>query len=134
MRTRDYLWIALGVLAVFLIFLSADPKNDFVNVGAEEVEKMINEIDVFVLQVHEPYQGELPNTDLIIEDWENIENHLDELPSKDSKILVYCRSGRMSSIVSEKLSSLGYENIYNFEGGMKAWETSERRLMFLNRR
>jgi len=128
MKNKLIIFSVLAFLVIVLFFLNSSANVQ--NLNADEVEQLINDENTFILQVHEPYQGEIPNTDLIIEDWENIENYLDLLSDKNSKILVYCRSGRMSSIVAEKLLSLGYENIYNFEEGMKAWETSGRKLIF----
>lgn len=45
---------------------------------------------------------------------------IEELPQKDQLILVYCRSGRRSKEAAEKLSAMGYSNIYEF-GGILDW-------------
>lgn len=94
-----------------------------------EFEQLINSDDVYVLQVHTPYYGEIEGTDLVLEDWENIENYLDELPEKDQPIAVYCRSGRMSGIVAQQLTDLGYTEIYDLDGGMNAWQTSGKEIV-----
>ena len=36
-----------------------------------------------------------------------------EVPDKDTKIIVYCRSGNRSNMAAEELLSLGYKNIYD---------------------
>ncbi len=43
-----------------------------------------------------------------------------ELPDKDRRILVYCRSGRRSKEAAQKLADLGYTNIVEF-GGILDW-------------
>lgn len=45
---------------------------------------------------------------------------LPELPEKDQRILVYCRSGNRSKQASQKLADLGYTNIAEF-GGIIDW-------------
>ncbi len=44
-----------------------------------------------------------------------------EIPEKDTLILVYCRSGRRSKIASEELVNLGYTNVKEF-GGIIDWQ------------
>ena len=44
------------------------------------------------------------------------EGEIKELPDKDAKILVYCRSGNRSVQASEKLVKLGYTNIIEIGG------------------
>ncbi|MEK6912984.1 MAG: rhodanese-like domain-containing protein [Nanoarchaeota archaeon] len=93
----------------------------------DEFEKIIQNEGVFLLNVHTPYQGKIDGTDKIIEDWENVEKYMDKLPSNlSTPVAVYCRSGRMSGVVAEKLKEMGYQKVYDLEGGMNAWEKSGR--------
>ena len=95
-----------------------------------EFEKVIQNESVFLLNVHTPYQGQIDGTDEIIEDWENIEKYMDKLPKDTSiPIAVYCRSGRMSEAVAENLKEMGYQKIYDLDGGMNAWEESGRKII-----
>ena len=45
---------------------------------------------------------------------------------RDNKSPVYmlCRSGKRSLKAAQLLASVGFESIYNVEGGMQAWESS----------
>ena len=99
----------------------------FQNLPPEKVKELLDnkeEMGLFVLNVHTPYEGELEKTDAFIEDWQNIAAHIDQLPSdKNAPILVYCRSGRMSEAAVKQMQDLGYTNIYHLNGGMKAWDS-----------
>ena len=79
-------------------------------------------LGLFVLNVHTPYEGKLEKTDMIIEEWQNISAHADHLPAdKNTPILTYCRTGRMSTSVVQQLQELGYTNLYHAKGGMIAY-------------
>ncbi len=39
----------------------------------------------------------------------------------DAHIMIYCRSGSMSSVSANELVQLGYTNIWNLDGGFNAW-------------
>ena len=55
--------------------------------------------------------------------YNEIESNLDKLPQdKDAKIVLYCRSGRMSEESAQTLTKLGYTNVYSHTGGMIDWE------------
>lgn len=43
-----------------------------------------------------------------------------EVP-KDRPVIVHCQSGGRSAIATSVLKSLGYESVYNLEGGIKGW-------------
>jgi len=57
---------------------------------------------------------------VLIPDYEITERALAELPDKDARILVYCRSGRRSALAAQDLLDLGYTNVYDF-GGIIDW-------------
>lgn len=47
---------------------------------------------------------------------------LDELSDwKDREIIVYCRSGKRSSLAAMMLTQAGFRQVVNLEGGMLAW-------------
>ena len=43
-----------------------------------------------------------------------------ELPDLNQVILVYCRTGNRSKQAAQKLSDMGYTNVYEF-GGIESW-------------
>jgi rhodanese-related sulfurtransferase len=130
--SKILLGIIIGLAIAFLFFKLQGVTGEIVNVDSDTFSEIITNEDVFVLNTHTPYVGEIDGTDLIVEDWENIDSFKDKLPSdKNEKILIYCRSGRMSGIVAEQILELGYKEIYNLEGGMKAWEASGKEILQL---
>lgn len=78
--------------------------------------------NVFVVNVHVPYEGEIEGTDAFIP-FDKVEEHAGELPAdKSAPLYIYCRSGRMSAEATPDLQRLGYTNIVDLKGGMQAWE------------
>ncbi|BCS96787.1 hypothetical protein DSLASN_24190 [Desulfoluna limicola] len=41
---------------------------------------------------------------------------------KEGAILVYCRSGSRSKLASRILAAKGFDEVYNIEGGILAWQ------------
>ncbi|MDP2777869.1 MAG: rhodanese-like domain-containing protein, partial [Anaerolineales bacterium] len=96
----------------------------YTNVNAQELNAMLKKKDFVFVNVHIPFEGNIANTDLSIP-YDQITGpaYLSQLPADiNAKIVLYCRSGRMSEIAAEKLVSLGYTNIWNLTGGMVEWE------------
>lgn len=98
--------------------------GSYQNVTAIELNSMLKSKDFVSINVHIPFAGNITGTDLSIA-YDQIEQNLLQLPlDKSAKIVLYCRSGRMSAIAAEELVSLGYTNVWNLDGGMDAWEQS----------
>lgn len=95
--------------------------GSYTDVSVSELQTMLLNKDFSLVNVHIPFEGNIAQTDLSIP-YDQIADNLGQLPDKQSKIVLYCRSGHMSAIAAETLVGLGYTNIWNLSGGMVAWE------------
>lgn len=92
----------------------------YTDVTVQELRSMLAEKDFALINVHIPFEGDLPDTDLSIP-YNRITEHLDQFPARDAKIVLYCRSGRMSTEAAGVLVRHGYTNLYHLKGGFIAW-------------
>jgi len=96
--------------------------GSYTDISVSELQTMLANKDFTFVNVHIPFEGDIANTDLSIA-YNEIDQNLGQLPEdKNAKIVLYCRSDRMSRIAAETLVGLGYTNIWNLDGGMVAWE------------
>lgn len=64
--------------------------------------------------------GHIPKAILLPYDAITGESAAKAIPSKESAVVVYCRSGRRSAIAAETLKGLGYLKVYDL-GGIISW-------------
>ena len=92
------------------------------NINSEQLWNMLQKKDFVLINVHIPYEGELPQTDLFIP-YTAIDQNIEKLPEdKAARVVLYCRSGRMSAIASETMVNMGYTNVWNLKEGMNEWK------------
>jgi rhodanese-related sulfurtransferase len=99
-------------------------KGQYNDISAAQLNEMLKNKDFVFVNVHIPFEGNIAGTDVSIP-YDTITQHLDQLPTdKNAKIVLYCRSDRMSNIAARALADLGYTNLYNLDGGMVNWEAA----------
>lgn len=81
-----------------------------------------------IINVHIPYAGEVENTDANIA-YNDLDALTSAIPSKDTPVILYCRSGNMSEQASRALVEQGYTQVWDVPGGMAAWQSSGRDLI-----
>ncbi len=134
MFTKTRMWLAL--LGVSLFLLAACHAEEQVGIQAEmngtpyrvvsvqELQSMLETKDFTMINVHAPWEGDIPQTDLRLA-YDQIEGNLGQLPAKkDAKIVVYCLTSGMAKKAVASLLSQGYTNIWMLDGGTTAWEES----------
>ncbi|MFZ0834877.1 MAG: rhodanese-like domain-containing protein [Mycobacterium sp.] len=95
--------------------------NDFADAIVEPARITVN--------VHVPYEGEIPGTDLSIP-FDQIAQQAVKLPlDRDTPLAIYCRSGPMSAQAAAELGRLGYADVVELDGGMRSWQESGRPLV-----
>ena len=119
---KKYL-ILFAMLALLLLTACGGGGASYENITVNELKTMQdNSEDFLLVNVHIPYMGDIPDTDMFIQ-YDLIDQQLDLLPAdKDAPIVLYCASGNMSAQAAQTLSKHGYTNGTNVTGGMYAWE------------
>ncbi len=80
--------------------------------------------DFLLINVHTPYAGEIPGTDVHVPyyDTELLTETIGE--DLDTLTVVYCLTGPMSAQASADLVALGYRAIYDLPEAMVGWEAA----------
>lgn len=96
--------------------------GSYTDVNAAGLVTMLENENFPLINVHIPYEGEIQGTDLSIP-YNEIGENLDKLPAdKDTKLILYCRSGSMSATAACTLVKLGYIDVWNLDSEMIGWE------------
>lgn len=141
---KSFLALCLLVFFGFFLGVNADKisnfalSNSYIVSGAEiispqKLNQALTNKDFTLINVHTPYEGEIKNTDLFIGYDEFIASR-DKLPKdKNASIVLYCKTGKMSSEALKTLKSLGYINVRRLAGGMEAYRGAGYEIFDLSR-
>lgn len=121
---KAFLLLLLFATAFLTVCASSKKGNSYVQITQEEAKDMMDESDEnIILDVREDFEyasGHIPNAQLLPLGEIDAESAEAVIPSKESTVLVYCRSGNRSKAAAELLVELGYTNVYEF-GGIVTW-------------
>src|SRR3972149_8621783 len=119
---RSMFAMMIGVLLLLSGCQGDGSAKGFTDITVAELSTMLESKDFVFVNTHIPYEGEIAGTDAFIP-YDELEQYADQLPAdKEARIVLYCRSGRMSEIAATALVQQGYSNVYELDGGMIAWE------------
>jgi len=119
-----FLFVALVVIAGLLIYnLIVGSKG---SAGPLQATEMMNHKDAVVIDVRPAAdfaQGHIINAINI--PMNGFKNQMATLTKyKGRPIIVNCRSGSQSSVACGQLRKAGFQEVYNLQGGIMAWETA----------
>lgn len=85
-------------------------------------EKIDNNEDFQLIDVREEFEYEVSNLGGVLIPLGGILIEADKI-AKDKPVIVHCRSGKRSAAAIMQLEQLGYNNLYNLQGGILAWQS-----------
>lgn len=86
-----------------------------------ELKNLIEKGEEFqLIDVRESYEHEFCNIGGELIPLGEVMNNLDRIDTS-KKVIIYCRTGVRSATLISILDTMGYENLYNLEGGIFAW-------------
>lgn len=101
-------------------------KEPFQSIDAEEAQKLIAQGKLKVVDVRQDYEyqsGHIDGANLVpingLYEF-SLGLHQQNIP-KDQPVLFVCAMGQRSAAASEVAAIMGYEQVYNLEGGMNGW-------------
>jgi rhodanese-related sulfurtransferase len=121
-KTRVTKKLFLLIAVIFIVTGCNFLQPDYLKmITATELNRIMQNEDIFLVDVHTPEQQHIKGTDLFIP-YNEIEQYKDKFPKeKNTAIYLYCEGGPMGNAAARSLYDLGYRNLSNLEGGTKAW-------------
>lgn len=88
-----------------------------------ELKKMMDsEEDFQLIDVREEHEVDVASIGGELIPMGDIMDNLDKI-SKEKKVVIYCRSGNRSGVITKALEAQGFNNVYNMKGGILTWAT-----------
>lgn len=103
--------------------LVAEAKKTVKCISIQDAKALHGKAGVVFLDVREPKEfkaGHIPGAVNIPRGL--VEFKIDKsIPDKNSKIVIYCKSGGRACLCGVNLCKMGYKDVVNMEGGWEAW-------------
>jgi rhodanese-related sulfurtransferase len=125
MKNRAILALLMALLGWSILSCSGSNQKTMTVQKLAQAAAAKNHFYLLDVRTHSEFvEGHIRFVDATIP-YDSLQYHMAEL-SSDTTALIYCysRSGRRSAITTDYLTSQGYTNVYNVEGGIKAWKAA----------
>ena len=103
--------------------LVKEAKSKITEIAPDAAKAEMDKGGVVILDCREPSEykaGHLPGAVNIPRGL--LEFKIEEkIPDKNSRIIMYCKSGGRASLACCSISPMGYKNVVSLQGGWKAW-------------
>ena len=122
------LFVALALIVVMLVHHEVSARTQgFRDVPPEEATRLINRDEAAVLDVRDSKElsadGRIAGSVHI--PVSELGGRVGELEKfKERPVLAYCRSGHRSRTAARLLRKQGFEQVYNLQGGIVAWQNA----------
>ncbi|XP_032678220.1 rhodanese domain-containing protein CG4456-like isoform X1 [Odontomachus brunneus] len=100
-------------------------KDDSVLIIDVREQAEINKTGKLPGSIHVP-MGSVSSTLQILSEEDFVERYGKPKPTKHTKIIFSCMSGKRSRMVQGEVQKLGYDNVYNYSGGWTEWESKQK--------
>lgn len=98
----------------------------FENIPVEKFSELMKEDNHLILDVRSPQElaeGSIAGYEMINFFDSDFSQQVEKL-DKSKTYLIYCRSGNRSGQACAMMSTMGFEKLYNLEGGIGAWNAA----------
>ena len=119
------IFISLGL--IFIFSCNSAIKNEHVNMDVLQFSNLIDTENYTLLDVRtneERINGYLSNSTHIDYNDKHFLEKIDLL-DKNKPVYVYCKVGGRSLKASNKLIQIGFQNVYNLQGGFLRWSNNQ---------
>ena len=110
---------------LLFVFSLAYSQENFTVLSPEAYNLKLQESDsAYIIDVRTSFEnkrGHLPEAININYLWFGFSDEADKL-DRDKPVFLYCQTAHRSPLAAKKLHKMGFTQIYDLEGGFKAWE------------
>ena len=90
-------------------------------ITVSELKKMMDsKADFQLIDVREEHETDIASIGGELIPMGDVMDNLGKI-SKDKKVVIYCRSGNRSGVITQALEKQGFTNIHNLKGGILDW-------------
>ena len=118
-------------VSLFTLMLFSCTAQTKTNLTADEFEKAVVKDAVQILDVRTPGEyagGHIKNT--LLANWNDTAEFERRLAfvDKNKPVYVYCLAGGRSAAAAQKMRVMGFEKVYELQGGINAWKAGNKNL------